>query len=116
MHNNRKAFDAAMIKVEKIRCPLLIISGKDDKMWPSWLYGNIIIQRLDACHSPIFRKHLSYEGAGHMILHSLAPIMIEAQKHPITGLSYEVGGNPEAQLIANKDSWKQILEFFSRFK
>lgn len=50
-----------------------------------------------------------------MILPSSAPVITEAQKHPITNLNYEVGGNPEAQATANKDSWKQILEFLARF-
>ncbi len=111
MRNNKEAFDKAMIKVENIRCPILIISGKDDKMWPSSIYGDLVMQRLDKFKSPIFREHLCYDMAGHMVLHSLAPIMTEAQKHPVTGLFYEVGGDPEAQVIANKDSWHKMLDF-----
>ena len=115
MQSNKDALDSAMIKVENIRRPILIVSGRDDKMWPSWMYGEMVMQRLDKFASPIFREHLCYDDAGHMILHAHAPIMTEAQHHLVTGISYEVGGTPEAQARANKDSWEKILGFFSRF-
>lgn len=117
MQNNKQAFDQAMIKVENIRCPILLISGKDDNMWPSSIYCDLIMQRLDAFNSPIFREHLPYENVGHMILNPYAPIRLMTKdfKHPITGLFYEVGGDQEAQFLACKDSWKKILHFFSRF-
>lgn len=115
MENNRKTFSEAMIKVENIKCPILLISGKDDQMWPSSLYGNLIIQRLNEFDSPIFKEHLSYDRAGHLILHAHAPIMTEPFKHPVTNLKYEVGGNPEEQAKANRDSWGKILQFLARF-
>ena len=115
MYNNKEGFNKAMINVENTQSPMLLISGKDDKMWPSSVYCDLIIQRLNACNSRITREHLSYDNAGHMILHSLAPIMTEAQQHPITGLYYEVGGDMIAQAAANKNSWGKILQFFARF-
>jgi len=113
LHSHKKEFSIAMIKVENIQCSLLLISGKDDKMWPSPFYCDIIMQHLDECNSPIFRKHLSYENAGHLILPALAPIRIEAQQDPTTGRYYEIGGQPNAQAEANKNSWEQIINFFA---
>lgn len=116
MRDNPEKFEAAMIKVEDIKCPLLIITGKDDRMWPSWLYGDMVMNRLDACKSSIYRKHLSYENVGHMILPSeYAPVITEAQKHPVTGLLYEMGGNKTAQAEANRDSWLKIVDFLGKF-
>lgn len=63
-----EAFEKAFIKVENIKCPLLLISGKDDKMWPSWIYGDLIMQRLDEAKSLIFREHLCYDNVGHPTL------------------------------------------------
>ena len=108
---NRQAFHDALIKVENIQCPILLISGKEDKMWPSWLYGDIMMQRLDKSGSKIHRKHLCYENVGHMITNPYEPVMTEAFKHPVTGLFYEIGGHPEAQALACKESWQEILEF-----
>ncbi len=115
MYNNKEDFNKAMINVENTRSPMLLISGKDDKIWPSSLYCDLIMQRLNACNSRIIREHLSYDNVGHMILHSLAPVMTEPQQHPVIGLLYEVGGNPIAQASANKDSWGKILHFFANF-
>lgn len=112
---DKKSFENAFIKVENFTCPILLISGKDDKMWPSWLYADMIMQRLDEVKSPIFREHLCYENAGHMFMSPLAPVITEAIKHPLTGLFYEVGGEPEAQAFASKDSWHKICTFLSRW-
>ncbi len=111
---NRPAFEAAMIKVENIRCPVLLISGKDDKMWPSSIYGELIMQRLDTMGSSISRQHLCYEMVGHVIVNPLAPMTTEPFQHPVTKAFYEVGGEPEAQAAANKDSWDKLVEFFLR--
>jgi dienelactone hydrolase len=110
-----EAFDRASIPVEHIQCPLLLISGRDDKMWPSWLYADLIMQRLEQFNSSIFREHLSYDHVGHMITSPYAPVMTESFKHPLTCLYYEVGGNPEAQALACQDSWAKILLFLARW-
>lgn len=111
---DKEAFENAFIKVENIQCPVLLISGKEDKMWPSWIYCKLIMQRLNQLNSPIFRQHLCYEKAGHMITNPFDPIMTEPFKHPVTGLSYELGGDPEGHMEACKDSWKQILQFLNQ--
>jgi len=115
LQTHKKEFSAAIIKVENIQCSLLLISGKDDKMWPSPFYCDIIMKRLDEHNSPIFRKHLSYENVGHMISPAQAPIRIGAQQLTATGAIgryYEIGGQPDAQAEANKNSWQQIIDFF----
>ena len=48
----------ATIPVENIRCPILILSGNDDKQWPSPISGKSIIERLDAMGSKIKRKYV----------------------------------------------------------
>jgi hypothetical protein len=50
-----------------------------------------------------------------MILNPHAPVTTEPFQHPLTKAFYEVGGEPEAQAAANKDSWEKLLQFFSRF-
>lgn len=111
---DKDAFDKALIKVENIQCPVLLVSGKEDKMWPSWIYCELIIQRLNQWNSPVPRHHLCYEQAGHMITNPFDPVMTEAFTHPVTGLSYELGGDPEKHKEACKDSWDKILQFLSR--
>lgn len=111
----RLLFEAAFIKVENIRCPILLISGRDDKMWPSSLYADLIMKRLDTLKSPIFRDHLCYDNVGHMILCPYAPVITEAVLHPVTGVFLEVGGQADAQAAACKDSWEKILTFYTKW-
>lgn len=108
-----EAFEKAFIEFANIKCPILLISGKDDRMWPSWIYGDIIMQYLNDIKSSIYRKHLSYEGVGHMITNPYDPVLTEAFRHPVTGLLYEIGGIPKEQAFACKDSWEKILLFLS---
>lgn len=74
------------------------------------------MQRLDEVNSPILREHLCYDSVGHMITNPYDPVLTEPFRHPVTGLLYEIGGNPKEQASANKDSWEKILLFLSRIR
>lgn len=108
------AFEKAFIKIENIKCPILLISGKDDRMWPSWIYGELIMERLNQVKSPIYREHLCYDNVGHMITNPYDPVLTDAFKHPVTGLFYEIGGNPKEQALACNNSWEKMLLFLSQ--
>ncbi len=73
---DRSAFEKAFIKVENIRCPVLLISGKDDKMWPSALYlVNHFVQGLFCVlHSfEVSKVHVFCStGIGNTQFHSIA--------------------------------------------
>lgn len=103
---DQKAFHAAAIPVENLRCPLLLISGQDDQMWPSALFAQQIIDRLAAHGSPIQRRHLSYPQTGH------APSKGVAGFHPILKRWVAYGGSPEANAFAAQDWWEQTVRFF----
>lgn len=113
MMEDKGAFENAFIQVEKIECPILLISGMDDRMWPSYLYCELIIKRLVKYDSQIFRDHVSYDNAGHMITSNYDVTISDPIKHPVTGLFYEVGGNPESQAFACKDAWYRIIDFLN---
>ena len=101
------AFDAARIPVEKIKRPLLLISGQEDQMWPSALFCRQIASR--AAHS----VHLSYPGAGHCIFPPHTPTTFNSDFHPQAKLWFDFGGNPKDNAFARADAWKQTLSFFS---
>ena len=58
----------AAIAVEKIRGPVLLISGADDQMWPSAAMGEDIRLRLKAAGHPFEVRHLRYDGPGWSIM------------------------------------------------
>jgi len=103
---DEKAFAASAIPVEKIKCPLLLISGQDDQIWPSSVFAEQIVDRLAAHHSSIYCNHLSYPRVGH------APYKGTVGHHPIMKRWFAFGGNSIDNALAAKDWWDQTVQFF----
>jgi dienelactone hydrolase len=102
------------IPVERINGPLLLISGKDDAMWPSTRLAEIARRRLDEHHFPHPYKHLEFEGAGHMIGTPYNPCTVVASVHQLTGGLNAFGGTPRGYARARQDSWHEILSMLER--
>ena len=111
---NRQHLEAAAIAVENINGPVLMFSGTDDQMWPSLNLADLAVQRLAARNFPHPYEHVSYAGAGHFIRFPYSP-PISAIFHPVTRLMMALGGTPEANHIANLDSWRRCLSFLKKF-
>jgi dienelactone hydrolase len=103
---DKTAFAASAIPVEKLRCPLLLISAQDDQMWPSFLFANQIVARLAHYKSSIYCTHISYPGVGH------APSKGTAGFHPIMKRWFAYGGNPTDNARAAEDWLKETVRFF----
>jgi dienelactone hydrolase len=114
MKKNHHAIEDATIPVENIRCPLLIISGEKDALWPSTLYGKLIMERLDKKQSMIQRKHLNFAHAGHAILFPYPPFMPVINDPifiPEDKIWSQYGGTVEGNAHAAKESWHEVLNF-----
>jgi len=111
---NRQHLEAAAIAVENINGPVLMFSGTDDQMWPSLNLADLAVQRLAARNFPHPYEHVSYAGAGHFIRFPYSP-PISAIFHPVTRVMMALGGTPEANHIANLDSWRRCLSFLKKF-
>lgn len=105
---DKHAFAASAIPVEKIQCPLLLISAQDDQMWPSSLFSQQIVDRLSTHQSPIFYTHLSYPGVGH------SPEKGTVGLHSIMKRWFAFGGNPVDNAFAAKDWLDQTVLFFKK--
>jgi dienelactone hydrolase len=99
----------AAIAIEKINGPILLISGQDDQMWPSALFGEMIMQRLTERHHPYPYKHLVYEQAGHKI--GFPGAKQSASRRTLSGLMYDYGGTIEGNARASAESWRELLAF-----
>ncbi|MGJ7524753.1 acyl-CoA thioesterase/bile acid-CoA:amino acid N-acyltransferase family protein [Variovorax sp. GB1P17] len=99
------------IPVEKIGGPVLMISGADDKMWPSSELAEIAFQRLKHAAFPHRFEHLSYPGAGHHIGWPNVFTTMTKFKHPTSGEDLDMGGTPQSTAHARQDSWTRMLEF-----
>lgn len=56
----------ASIEVEKINGPIILFSGTKDKMWPSTLLCNMVINRLSNHRFPFYFEHFAYDH-GHAV-------------------------------------------------
>jgi dienelactone hydrolase len=104
---------AAQIPVERINGPILLISGEDDQVWPAKILSNVAVQRLRGAQHPFKVEHLCYEGAGHAIgpPHPFAERRSTHVVHPVLGYDFELGGSPELNAKASRDSWERVVPF-----
>ncbi|HKV97233.1 MAG TPA: acyl-CoA thioesterase/bile acid-CoA:amino acid N-acyltransferase family protein [Gammaproteobacteria bacterium] len=106
------AADKAVIPVEKIAGPVLLISATDDQIWPSPLMALQIMQRLAAHHHACDDESLCYSGAGHDIQAAYRPT--NAGVVAVPGGSFAFGGNPTAYAYADRDAWNKVLAFLHK--
>ena len=107
----------AEIPVERIGGPLLMFSGKDDQLWPSDVFAERVVARLEEHGFKHPVEHYSYEHAGHQITRPFVPTsdVREVRLHPVTMRPNMMGGTPEGQARANEDSWEKLLSFLDRY-
>jgi dienelactone hydrolase len=109
--SDERAAERATIPVEKINGPVLLVSARDDQMWPSALMADRVVERLENYRHPFPFRHLAYADAGHRIIPPYLPTTILAARHPVRNLVFAFGGTPKATAYAQADSWPRIVRF-----
>jgi dienelactone hydrolase len=92
---------AATIGVERIRCPMLLLSGEDDQMWPASEMAAAVIARRERADD----RHLSFPKAGHFLGPPFTPTTVPWNDSLVSGGT--AAGNARAQA----DGWQAILSF-----
>ena len=112
---NETAVKQAIIPVENIKGPILLISGDDDQLTPASHMSEMIMDRLRKYEYPFVYKHLRYEGAGHAI--NLPDLPREAYPtkmiHSLTHIVYDLGGDPDINAQAGKQAWNGVITFLN---
>ncbi|GLV55070.1 acyl-CoA thioesterase [Dictyobacter sp. S3.2.2.5] len=112
MLQDQENIKAATIAVEKTQGPILLISGDDDRMWPSNLFSEMVVEQLREQQFPYAYEHLDYAGAGHFVCFPYGYPYFPPTYLPLNGMAF--GGSAAANAAALKDSWPKILAFFER--
>lgn len=94
--------ESARIPVERIAGPILLVSGKDDWIWPASSMCEDIVQRLEELAFPHEVVHLDYDNVGHEVL--------TAGFRPVSW-SPRVGGTRQGHGAAQADAWSRMVEF-----
>jgi dienelactone hydrolase len=104
--------DRPEIPVERINGAVLLISGRDDEVWPSTEMADAIMARLRQHRFAHPFVHLAYDHAGHGIGRPFTSTMeLNSRRHPLTGRIMRMGGTPSATARARADSWRRMLAF-----
>ncbi|MDO5538648.1 MAG: acyl-CoA thioester hydrolase/BAAT C-terminal domain-containing protein [Eubacteriales bacterium] len=98
---------AAVIQVEKITGPILLISSKMDTMWPSEPAADQIMKRLEEKQFPHLYQHLSYDYGSHLFV----PMELRLTKF----FKGDRGRYKESGRRARMDSLMKTLEFVSQW-
>jgi dienelactone hydrolase len=98
------AGDNSKIPVEKISGPILLISGKEDMLWPSARMAGDISARLSARGFKYPVKNISLENAGH-----------HAGSFPLRPAadSVRLGGTAQGIAQAQVEAWREIVKFLA---
>ena len=107
--NNTATFAAAAIPVENIRCPVLLISGGDDQMWPSEIYADQIFERMGDDYDV---GHWSYLEAGHGITRPSSPHSRTHLLPPCCKALVFHGRQSCSRCCSKSSAWDEILQFF----
>lgn len=100
-----EAVAAAAIPAERIRGPVLLVSGAQDQLWPSTQMAAEVIKRLDEHSFPYRHEHLAYGDAGHGLSLPYLPTTT------INSGTILLGGTPQGTASANADAWPKAVTF-----
>jgi dienelactone hydrolase len=96
---------AAVIPVQRINGPMLLIAGKADREWPSSFLLHIAMTQAHTHHHPFTDQLLVYSGAGHFI----QPPYLAVN----AGTGSQFGGDAKDDEHADVDSWAHVLRFLA---
>ena len=97
----------ATIPVERIGGAVLLLSAKDDKLWPSTAMSDAVIARLDSHGFKPLHQHIGYPDAGH-------GAMSPPSGDPRMRARDNLGGTPEGNQAARIDMWGRVTAFLAQ--
>lgn len=109
-----EAVARAMIPIEQMAGPLLMISGEDDALWPSARFAEMARIRLAEAGFAYPVEHHAYAGAGHTIEYPFCPTTMVNRPHPVSRIPLAFGGTADGNARANEQSWATVLRFLSQ--
>jgi alpha-beta hydrolase superfamily lysophospholipase len=99
---------AATIDAGAAACPLLLMSGDDDQVWPSGAMAQALAEARRGAGAGEADELVGYPGAGHLIRLGLLPT--DAQW--TSGIA--LGGGGDGQAGAQADATERVLAFLAR--
>lgn len=70
-NRDKKVIPESLIPIEKIKAPVLLLSSKNDSVWPSYESGIYMEKKFIESGFPYEHKHVAYENMSHALLTKL---------------------------------------------
>jgi pimeloyl-ACP methyl ester carboxylesterase len=103
--------ERATIAVERINGPVMLVSGKDDRLAPRVELAEIARRRLVQYRHRWPVAHLVYDDCGHTIAPPYIPATVDSFVHPVSKDVTALGGTTPGRAHANADWWPKALAF-----
>ncbi|RZQ63940.1 acyl-CoA thioester hydrolase/BAAT C-terminal domain-containing protein [Amycolatopsis suaedae] len=100
---------AASIPVERINGPVLVLSGGEDRLWPSVDFGERIVSRLTRHGHRYACRHLSFPEAGHLL--GVPGTALRPRRPGFDRIM--MGGDPETDEKASSACWPAVVDFLT---
>ena len=102
----------AAIKVELTGGPILLISGKQDRVWDSSSMADSIVSRLKQFRFAYNVEQLKYPHAGHAAGRpEIVPAWQGPTRNPTSGRDVEMGGTPRGNAESSLDAIPKVIDF-----
>jgi dienelactone hydrolase len=99
----------AVIAVERINGPVMLVCGEADALWPSCPMSDAVVSRLKAKGFRYPVQELKYPAAGHAAFGTPIPA-----GNPALAMLQALGGDAAGNVAARADSWPKAMEFLDR--
>ena len=101
---NKTAVEQAGIPVERATGPLMLVSGGDDRVWPTGRMCQMMVERMTARGRAGDVVHHHYPAAGHMLFPYSLPSDGSTPPFPVA-----LGGTAEADADAHASVWPEVV-------
>lgn len=102
----------AVIKVEQTAGPILLISGKEDRVWNSSSMADSMVSRLKQFRFAYNVEQLKYPHAGHAAGRpEIVPAWQGPTRNPTSGRDVEMGGTPRGNAESSLDAIPKVIDF-----
>jgi hypothetical protein len=99
---------SGLYAVDRVLGPILILSGKDDHLWPSSNMAENIVSGAKASGFRFNLESYSYANAGHLVIGGVDFLSADSYNR------VWLGGNVEGSKAAETDAWEKIAVFLNR--
>lgn len=95
----------AVLDATRVSCPLLLLAGRDDQLWPSAAMARVLAAQRAAAGLDRADQFIAYDGAGHLIRLGLLP----TDAAWTNGIAF--GGSREGLAQAQADATTRVAAF-----